>query len=384
MDDPTRPNVWLQYNPCNYQSWCEGTHGIDCAQKDRRVEPLTPEFGVNGRYKTGRKSEPPSCMMIELRPDAVTHFQYLSSFDNTTSSYHRYSPILPYGWKGNQRQTWDAFDKAEPGTTQPYTFVEDRQVALAQFYTVTQGAYMCANGGKCVAPDVCSCAKGWVGFDCRVPVCEGGYYEPDLELFVKGVQTDVSFKTFEPFLDPNRTFNLDSTRDFSSNPDLTICLEQFVNTTSLERTFMVLNGTRYLHGNESLYQGGYECSIRSVSEWENYRSGYIHDHPNYYSRYMDEIVEGDGNVYSSWKGFGFPPTHRKTETLIRYGLHNTTAFVYTDRGYMKDGIWELTRRNWEKGLCIVEFERRCDGDGDHPVLVQDTDEECFFFRFCYV
>lgn len=35
-----------------------------------------------------------------------------------------------------------------------------------------EGCYRCANGGVCVAPDVCQCAKGWTGFDCRTPVCE--------------------------------------------------------------------------------------------------------------------------------------------------------------------------------------------------------------------
>jgi sugar lactone lactonase YvrE len=378
---PPKPAYSLQYLPCNYTAWCEETHGLDCAQQDRSFAPSTPEFGARGRMKTGLKSEPPPCMMIELRKDAITHFQYLSSFDNTTSSYHRYSPTLPYGWKGSRRNPWSAFDKAEPSTTQPYTFEEDRQVALAQFYNVTQGAYMCANGGACVAPDVCSCADGWAGFDCRVPVCEGGYYEPHLESFVNGVQSDAAFVTFEPFLDPNRTFNLDSSHNFSSNPDFTMWSENFVNATFLERKMLSLNGTRYLQGNNSRHQGGYECSIRSVSAWEDYRSGYIHNHPNYYSRYMNEKIEDDGNIYSHWKGMDYPPTHRKTQVLIKYdseylnrSMYNKIAFVYTNKGYMKDGIWELTGENWVKGLCVVEFERRCEGEGSVTSLVQDTDE----------
>eukprot|EP00986_Skeletonema_menzelii_P003076 scaffold902_cov146-Skeletonema_menzelii.AAC.1 len=377
MDDPTRPKHWLQYQPCNISWWCEETHGLDCAQNDRLFTPSTPQFGVTGRYKSGRMNKPPPCMAIELAKDAVTHFQYLSSFDNTTSSYHRYTPSLPYGWNGNQRQPWDAFNEAEPGITQPYTFEEDRQVALAQFYNVTQGAYMCANGGACVAPDVCSCAKGWAGFDCRVPVCEGGYYEPDLESFVKGVQTDASFTTFEPYLDPNRLFNLDSTRNFSSNADVILWSEKFINATSVERAVLVLNGTRYLYGNESHVQGGYECSIRSVSEWEDYRSGYIHDHPNYYSRFMDTKVEGDGHIYSHWEGMGFPPTHRKTPALTRYknSINSATSlFTYTNKGYMKNGIWEVAGADWKKGVCIVEFERRCSGEDKDIVLVQDTNE----------
>lgn len=35
-----------------------------------------------------------------------------------------------------------------------------------------QGCFRCANGGNCTAPDVCTCAKGWSGYDCKTPVCE--------------------------------------------------------------------------------------------------------------------------------------------------------------------------------------------------------------------
>jgi hypothetical protein len=35
-----------------------------------------------------------------------------------------------------------------------------------------QGCYRCANGGNCTAPDVCKCAPGWTGYDCKTPVCE--------------------------------------------------------------------------------------------------------------------------------------------------------------------------------------------------------------------
>jgi hypothetical protein len=34
-----------------------------------------------------------------------------------------------------------------------------------------EGCYRCANGGNCTAPDVCDCAPGWGGFDCRTPTC---------------------------------------------------------------------------------------------------------------------------------------------------------------------------------------------------------------------
>lgn len=35
-----------------------------------------------------------------------------------------------------------------------------------------EGCYRCANGGNCTAPDVCTCAPGWTGYDCKTPVCE--------------------------------------------------------------------------------------------------------------------------------------------------------------------------------------------------------------------
>lgn len=50
------------------------------------------------------------------------------------------------------------------------------QVALIEWRNVTQGVYVCANGGNCTAPDICQCAPGWIGFDCRTPVCTQGYY----------------------------------------------------------------------------------------------------------------------------------------------------------------------------------------------------------------
>ena len=96
--------------------------------------------------------------MLELGKDLISHFQYLSALNNSTTSHHRYSPNLPYDWISNKRLPWNAFDSPEPELTQPYKFESDRQIALASFRTVNQGAYMCANGGSCVAPDVCSCS----------------------------------------------------------------------------------------------------------------------------------------------------------------------------------------------------------------------------------
>eukprot|EP00956_Cyclotella_meneghiniana_P018632 scaffold31170_cov69-Cyclotella_meneghiniana.AAC.4 len=344
------------------------------------------------RYKTGRRDRPNDCMMIELRGDAITHFQYLSAADNTSTPHYRYSPTLQYDWQSNVRLPWNAYSSPSANITQPYIFDTDRQVALVSAINVTQGRYMCANGGRCVNPDVCSCSKGWMGFDCRIPVCEQGYYEPELDSLVQGPKSDDDFAFFQPFLDPQAKYNLDSSRNFSSNHNIETWAEEFINASLLDRRLVVVNGSRYLSfdadGLKS--QGGYECSIRSLTEWE--RPGFVLNHPNYYSRYMDQKVEADGEVYSRWKGMHYPPTHHKTAKLIKHGREYVTnsasvdkSFVYSDSGYMLDGIWLVTGANWEKGSCVVEFERRCEGAFDNidptdiadelnAVLVQDTDE----------
>eukprot|EP00804_Cyclotella_cryptica_P001991 CCRYP_007413-RA/>CCRYP_007413-RA protein AED:0.05 eAED:0.03 QI:0/0/0/1/1/1/4/0/2016 len=318
---------WIEYRPCNYSAWCNATNGFDCSQRGQTYNTAIPLYGEEWR--------------------------------------------LP----------WNAFDSPQSEITQPYTFSIDRQVALVAYVNVTQGLYMCANDGVCVHPDVCSCRKGWIGFDCRVPVCEQGYYEQELESFVKGVQSDGDFATFERFLDPRRPYNLDSSRNFSSNPNFEVWVEQFTNASSLARNLVLVNGSRYFDSgiNKNL-QGGYECSIRSVTRWEN--AEFVFDHPNYYSRYMDEKVEDDGSIYSDWNGMHYPPTHRKTARLIKhhyeYVSSNSTvnrAFVYTDVGHLLDGVWKVTGAKWTKGNCVVEFERRCEGALEQiKALVQDTDE----------
>ncbi len=35
-----------------------------------------------------------------------------------------------------------------------------------------EGVYACANSGSCIGPDVCTCADGWGGVDCRTPVSQ--------------------------------------------------------------------------------------------------------------------------------------------------------------------------------------------------------------------
>ena len=46
---------------------------------------------------------------------------------------------------------------------------------MVTLYNVTQGIYVCANGGVCVEPETCECAPGWIGFDCRTPGTNTSY-----------------------------------------------------------------------------------------------------------------------------------------------------------------------------------------------------------------
>eukprot|EP00750_Incisomonas_marina_P006732 INCI14711.3.p2 GENE.INCI14711.3~~INCI14711.3.p2 ORF type:complete len:452 (-),score=45.66 INCI14711.3:258-1613(-) len=43
-----------------------------------------------------------------------------------------------------------------------------------------EGLYGCANRGTCIAPDNCSCADGWSGFDCNNPECRHLNAEGDI------------------------------------------------------------------------------------------------------------------------------------------------------------------------------------------------------------
>ena len=91
------------------------------------------------------------------------------------------------------------------------------------------------------------------------------------------------------------------------NPDFTIELEYYNSTNRIDRKYVNMPGIRYnltLSNGDSAYQGGYRCSIRSVTPWENV--SYMFSQPNYYSRYMPKVVQTDGVMYTSWNAsFGF-------------------------------------------------------------------------------
>jgi len=214
-----------------------------------------------------------------------------------------------------------------------------------------------------------------------------------------------------------------------SNPNYTKVWEYFVNKTHRAVETRLHGNERYLgplsNDREEQFQGGYHCSIRSFTQWEQagapHGNGVITDHPNYYSRYMDRKVEDDGNMYTNWTFMEWPPVHAKTAPLSMQetfwegpdggeGVNaSEITYVYTNEGHRLDGIWRTYgthrrgdgspwsrfdpnttpapgnrpqgHRVWEKGTCIVEFNRTC-SKGPLPVdlqsglagvMVQDTD-----------
>ena len=236
--------------------------------------------------------------------------------------------------------------------------------------------------GNCTSPDVCECAPGWIGFDCRTPVCDNSYYyHSKQKSFVSGLETKTELKIFESYLG-NNTHRL--TWPYS-NQNYSYEREYYVNGSYILRYNSVQLGKRYLsESNWTLgyhidnYQGGYRCSIRSVTKWENI--SYLFESPNYYSHYMDKHLQHDGNYYTYWNNFSWPGTYEKSRILDQ--LVDNITYAYTNEGYRRFGIWNRTANNWEYGVCLLEFQRNCSTDTSkeldlesdlYNVLVQDTD-----------
>jgi hypothetical protein len=237
--------------------------------------------------------------MLELMPDIIPTFQTLDA-QNITSAFRRYYPFVPY--MNNASNPWRGYEVPDKRHTRPWTYTADRQVILAELQRITQGMYVCANGGNCTAPDVCECAPGWGGFDCRTPICTQGYYHADQPTFVSGLETPDEVANFEDFLG-NNSYRLQWPY---SNPSFTVVVERFVNASAIERFPVTYPGVRYLAAQNwssglatKQYQGGYRCSIRAWTAWENRED--VFEHPNYYSRYMDPTVQADGKMYTFWK-----------------------------------------------------------------------------------
>jgi hypothetical protein len=329
--DPSRSQrTWSMYVPCEHEAWCKETNGFDCAAEQRGTYVLPVRHGNNWREVTGHAKYPGKCFLMELTPTQRAPFQRYSA-RHELQPHWRYPPIQPYGWNGNN--TWSSPAESEL----------DRQVVLVEWRNVTQGTYGCANGGNCTAPGTCSCPQDkWVGFDCRTPVCTQGYFEPHFSRrsnVVKAKKKAEHTTVIHP--------------DWAKKK---ITSEAYRYTGSAP-----LWKDRY-HG-----QGAYECSLRAFTPWENYN--YIHKHPNYYSRYMDNHTarETEDDHVFYWDNLTFPPLHK-----VSPALGDDTKF-----GWRRKGVWYREDANqWEKGQCTVEYQRQC-GIPEEQVVVLSGNQRNF-------
>lgn len=164
---PYKEEFWSEYKACNISDWCQATDTFDCLQSDRIFRTQKVLYGAAHRYKTGKTAVQPRCHLIELGENVVSPFPYIKASDQKPISFYRYSPKTPYDYLSTPRLPHNNYIAPEDYYTQPWKFIKDRQVALVELLNVTQGVYVCANGGNCTAPDTCVCAPGWAGFDCR-------------------------------------------------------------------------------------------------------------------------------------------------------------------------------------------------------------------------
>lgn len=333
----TRPRTWDQYVPCELPLWCRSVNGIDCAQKRRHFTDLSVKWGAEARKITGIISKPYNCLRLEITKEAITHFQYENEAANVTA-YNRYSPITQYRYNAMEKP-WRGILDPEIGFLPPWSYDTDRQLALAERKRVVQGVYGCANGGNCTAPDVCQCSKGWAGFDCRTPICSQGYYVPTQAKFI-ATEPEEAIHARHPI----------------SNPQYSLT-EEILTSNSITRN-QISHGPdlRYI-GPNGVPQGGYSCSIRSLTEWEKPETfgttgtaKYYHNHPNYYSRYMDTSVSSDGFTYTHWTDMFWPPVYSLSTPLLDR----------TRKGWERRGTWLVdSRYEWQKGKCLLEFNRTC-------------------------
>jgi hypothetical protein len=300
-------------------------------------------------------------------------FSPINSWDDSAAPNRRYSTPLPFGHRSKNNDEWNIVLT----NSSIYDKLHDRQIVLVEYNNIVEGEYVCANGGVCVAPDVCSCSYGYIGFDCRTPVCEQGFFESEQRKMTNTLDTE-ELSLFKNFLSENFNYSIFHTDERYSNPKVTKVVESFINYTTVNRIMIDIGNVPYLSFDG--FQGGYSCSIRSVTQWEN--SSFMFEHPGYYSRYMDTKLEDDGKRYTFWENMGWSPTYKKSKPLEMFlsefqpGLAGVSdrLFAYTDEGYRKGGIWSRTNLPWEKGLCVVEFYRICKAhESSFEMIVQDTD-----------
>jgi hypothetical protein len=360
-----RPFVWPSYVPCPFGDWCEITKEFDCLARLSSPTGNIP-FGPSGRWQTGRKEpilNPKQCFPIEVGRTALTHFPYLDE-QNKTHGFFRYAPKRPFLHNATRQSPWRVPVNILDTTTiygievlPPFNLDPDRQVALVEKRNIVQGVYACANGGSCVAPDICECKSGWIGFDCRTPVCSQGYYVPDQTKFVAS--------------DPPESKH---PRHPISNPPYTITVETMSYENVQVDTKVKQGDIRYKFLDGS-FQGGYACSIRSLTQWEkpttigpNGSNESLFEHPNYFSGYMDKTLSKDGFYHTHWKEMYWPPLYELTQPLLDD----------TREGWKRAGIWiRISSHKWQKGKCLVEFQRTCTSSQSTSLPVLDLETNQF-------
>ena len=88
--------------------------------------------------------------------------------DNCTCVLKQSTLWLKYNDVDRGMTGWRGSDCSMPVCVQGYY---DPGCKDNPFAVGGEGCYRCANGGLCIAPDMCQCDEGWTGYDCKTPIC---------------------------------------------------------------------------------------------------------------------------------------------------------------------------------------------------------------------
>ena len=180
------------------------------------------------------------------------------------------------------------------------------------------------------------------GVSGRTPVCNQGYYVDNQERYVRGTRYVDEVQNFERFLEPRLA---GQRLDWEySNPNFTMNWEMFVNKTTRIAEVRQHGNERYLEAPTG-FQGGYYCSIRSVTEWERpgvpHGTNYIFDHPNYYSRYMNTHIQDDYQYYTHWTGMEWSRRGLPWRDFRQWSAPSS---------WQK--YWNVSRTSWKTGIGV--------------------------------
>jgi hypothetical protein len=359
-----RAREWAQYVPCPYHQWCNATREFECLQNHFRVTPapIPHDFG-----RTGFPVPPPNgdggggaCVPLELNPRMRARFRLELSQGGSTGPM-RLQPLTPYGWgPAPSTNPWSS-----PGPSSL-----DRQVALATYARVTQGVYVCANGGNCTAPDTCACAPGWAGFDCRTPVCTQGLWFPqrvDTRPPVAGQGTyrgtSRTLTVWENFRTPTQKFkgNMHAHPNYPGAPALDelakfnspyVRVDRSEGPAAVAGARSVANANGYV-GLDAAPEGWrlapHTFLLRREGEWDGGWDRAVAPEREAYRR---ECAAAPGKVRALW-GWDAPPDG-VPDTLTNF----TPAPLFSDKAVGGVGRWEEAG-----GECVDMVLRGCFNGG---------------------